>query len=275
MLTRYRLTLEYDGSNFCGWQRQQNQPSVQESLEDALYRFCQERPVITASGRTDSGVHALGQVVSFDLERSFPAHKVRDGLNFHLRSAAEALKKGAKQSVAVREASIADDDFSARFSALQRRYLYRIINRRSHLVLDYQRAWFVPQALDAAAMNQAAKIFLGTHDFSAFRAAECQAKSPVKSVDQIAVERVDEEIRMTIAARSFLHHQVRNIIGSLKNIGTGKWTPDDLQTTLESRDRQRAGIMAPANGLYFMAVAFREEDCVLDPLLSKRVPLQP
>ena len=256
--TRYKLIVEYDGTPFCGWQRQQGQPSVQETLEEAIFRFSQERPVITASGRTDSGVHAMGQVVTFDLNRAFPAHKVRDGLNFHLRPSADQLRKGALQSVCVREALEVHPEFNARFSAIQRSYLYRIVNRRAHLVLDFNRAWFVPQPLDADAMHDAAQILVGQHDFSSFRAAECQAQSPVKSIDEITIRRVGEEVQMTISARSFLHHQVRNIIGSLKNVGVGKWTRDDLRTVLEARDRNRAGMMAPAAGLYFVSVDYEK-----------------
>ncbi|MFD2204477.1 tRNA pseudouridine(38-40) synthase TruA [Kiloniella antarctica] len=251
-MTRYKLTIEYDGTDFFGWQRQKEQISVQEVLEDAIFKFCGEPVQVFASGRTDSGVHAFGQVVSMDLKREFPAFKVREAINFHIRPA----------KVAVVDAEIVNDDFHARFSATERSYLYRIVNRRAHLVLDHKRAWFVPQQLNADAMHEAAQALVGVHDFSSFRAKDCQAKSPIKSINQISVGRVGEEIRIELSARSFLYHQVRNIAGSLKKVGIGKWTKEDIKRVLEAKDRSQAGEMAPAWGLYFVGVKFdpQEED---------------
>ena len=254
---RYKLVVEYDGTPFCGWQRQRDHPSVQETLENALFALTGERPVVAASGRTDSGVHALGQVVSFDLLRSFPAYKLRDGLNFHLRRSGE---DGA--TVCVTAAAVVHPDFHARFSATQREYLYRIVNRRAHLVLDRHRAWLVPQPLDAAAMHDAAQVLVGQHDFSSFRAAECQARSPVKTLDSLSVQRVGEEIIIKVKARSFLHHQVRNIVGTLKSVGLGKWTVSDVKRVLAARDRRAGGMTAPAAGLYFVQTRYDGAEAV-------------
>ncbi|MCZ4281592.1 tRNA pseudouridine(38-40) synthase TruA [Kiloniella laminariae] len=256
-MPRYKLTIEYDGSDFFGWQRQKDQISVQEVIEEAVFKFSGERVAVFASGRTDSGVHALGQVASMDLERAFPADKVRDAINFHLRPA----------RVAVLSSEIVDEEFHARFSATERSYLYRIINRRAHLVLDHHRAWFVPQKLDVTAMHEAAQVLVGTHDFTSFRAKECQAQSPVKTMNRIAVSQIGEEIRIELSARSFLYHQVRNIAGSLKKVGIGKWTGEDLKRVLAARDRSVAGEMAPAWGLYFVSVSFDEtkQDVGHDP----------
>lgn len=245
-MTRYKLTVEYDGTPFNGWQRQNNGLSVQEVLERAVSRFCGETITVTAAGRTDARVHATGQVVHLDLQRDFPADTVRDALNHHLKP----------HPVAVRASEIADPEFHARFSAVGRAYLYRIVNRRAPLVIDRDRAWWVPQALDAAAMQRGADHLLGRHDFSTFRASECQAKSPLKTLDALTVERHGEEIRVVTAARSFLHHQVRNMVGTLKLVGEGKWSPDDVLRALEARDRKAGGPTAPAMGLYLTTVRY-------------------
>ncbi|HVO15348.1 MAG TPA: tRNA pseudouridine(38-40) synthase TruA, partial [Alphaproteobacteria bacterium] len=217
-MPRYRLTLEYDGRAFVGWQRQDNGPSVQAALESAIRKFCGETATVHAAGRTDSGVHALGQVVHVDLVKDAPTDTVRDALNAHLRP----------QPVAVLDAAVAAPDFHARFSAIERRYRYRIVNRRAPLALDLGRAWHVSVPLDAAAMHEAAQLLVGHHDFTSFRAAECQAKSPVKTLDALDVAREGEEITCAARARSFLHHQVRNMVGTLKLVGEGKWAADDV-----------------------------------------------
>ncbi len=245
-MTRYRLLVEYAGAGFVGWQRQDNGPSVQAAIEAAVERFCGEAVTAHGAGRTDTGVHAFGQVVHLDLERETTAETLRDALNFHLKPAA----------VAILAAEAAGPDFHARFSAIARHYLYRIVNRRARLTLDEGRAWFVPQALDAEAMHAAAQGLLGKHDFTSFRASACQAKSPVKTLDRLDVVRRGEEIRVTASARSFLHHQVRNMVGSLKLVGEGKWSASDLERALEARDRAAAGPTAPAGGLYLTAVDY-------------------
>ena len=245
-MTRYKLTLEYDGRDFVGWQRQDNGPSVQAALEAAVAGFCGETVTAHAAGRTDSGVHALGQVAHIDIAKETTADTVRDALNQHLKPA----------PVAVLSAEAVDDDFHARFSATGRRYLYRIVNRRAPLALERGRAWFVPGPLDAAAMQGAAQVLVGRHDFTSFRAAECQAKSPVKTLDRLAVERDGEAIRVHAAARSFLHHQVRNMVGTLRLVGLGKWTAADVAAALEKRDRAAAGPTAPAEGLYLVDVTY-------------------
>lgn len=245
-MPRYRLIVEYDGAEFVGWQRQENGLAVQQVIEEAIERFCGERVTIFAAGRTDAGVHALGQVVHFDLSREAEPDTVRDAINFHLRPAA----------VAVRAAERAADDFHARFSAVGRAYLYRIANRRAPLALDRGRAWWVPVPLDAEAMHEAAQGLVGRHDFSSFRAAECQADSPVKTLSAIKVAQHGEEIRVTAQARSFLHHQVRNMVGTLKRVGEGKWGAEDVARILAARDRAAAGPTAPACGLYLTEVFY-------------------
>ncbi|HSV30026.1 MAG TPA: tRNA pseudouridine(38-40) synthase TruA [Candidatus Omnitrophota bacterium] len=245
-MPRYKLTIEYDGTPFCGWQRQDNGESVQGVIEQACLRFCQAEVTIVAAGRTDSGVHATGQVIHVDLPKDFAADRVRDGLNHHLKP----------HPVAVRAAEAVDDDFHARFSATGRAYLYRIVNRRAPLALDRDRAWRVPVALDCDAMQQAANHLLGHHDFTTFRASECQAKSPMKTLDVLQVTRQGDDIAVVTAARSFLHHQVRNMVGTLKLVGEGKWSPDDVRRALEARDRAAGGPTAPAGGLYLTGVRY-------------------
>lgn len=245
-MTRYKLTLEYDGAGFVGWQRQDNGPSVQAALEEAVFGFCGERVTAHGAGRTDSGVHALGQVAHVDIAKATTADTVRDALNQHLKPA----------PVAVLAAEVVDDEFHARFSATARRYLYRIVNRRAPLALDRGRAWFVPSELDAVAMHDAAQRLVGRHDFTSFRAAECQAKSPLKTLDRLAVARDATELRVEAEARSFLHHQVRNMVGTLRLVGEGKWSADDVAAALSRRDRTAAGPTAPAEGLYLVAVDY-------------------
>jgi len=245
-MTRYKLVLEYDGRDFVGWQRQDNGPSVQAALEAAVEGFCGERAAVAGAGRTDSGVHALGQVAHVDIQKPTTGDQVRDALNFHLKP----------QAIAVLSATPVAEDFHARFSANRRCYLYRIVNRRAPLALDRGRAWFVPVALDEAAMDAAAQVLVGKHDFSSFRAAECQAKSPVKTLDRLTVARRGEEITVEAQARSFLHHQVRNMVGTLKLVGEGKWTAEQVADALTRRDRRAAGPTAPAEGLYLVSVGY-------------------
>jgi tRNA pseudouridine38-40 synthase len=245
-MPRYKLTLEYDGTPFVGWQRQDNGVSVQEVLEEALRRFCGETVTTTAAGRTDAGVHALGQVVHVDLTKEWPAVRVREALNYHLQP----------HPVVVRTSEIAAPDFNARLSAKRRAYLYRILNRRAPAALDGHRVWHVAKPLDAAAMHAAAQVLVGRHDFSSFRASLCQAKSPVKTLDRLDVSQAGEEIHVTAEARSFLHHQVRNMVGTLKLVGEGKWTRKDVATALAAEDRRRSGPTAPPDGLYLVEVRY-------------------
>lgn len=245
-MTRYKLTVEYDGGPFVGWQRQDNGPSVQQALEEAVEGFCGERATVQGAGRTDAGVHALGQVAHVDIAKATDAETVRDAVNAHLKPL----------PIAVLAAEAVSDDFHVRFSATRRRYLYRIVNRRAPLALERGRAWFVPQPLDAAAMHRAAQALAGHHDFTSFRASECQADSPEKTLDRIEVARLGEAVELRTEARSFLHHQVRNFMGSLKLVGEGKWPERRIAEVLEARDRAAAGPTAPAEGLYLVAVDY-------------------
>jgi tRNA pseudouridine38-40 synthase len=245
-MPRYKLTIEYDGTPFVGWQAQDNGVSVQGVLTAAVAAFAGERLVISAAGRTDAGVHALGQVAHVDLAKDWDTETVRDAVNFHLRP----------QPVAVLAVERAAPDFDARFSAVKRHYLYRIVNRRADLTLEQNRAWRVPRPLDAGAMHAAAQRLIGRHDFTTFRSTECQAKSPVKTLDRLDVARAGEEIRITAAARSFLQHQVRSMVGSLIHVGEGKWSTDDLAAALAARDRTACGQVAPPHGLYLVRVEY-------------------
>jgi tRNA pseudouridine38-40 synthase len=245
-MPRYRLTIEYDGTPFAGWQMQANAPSVQQRLTEAIEGFCGERFIPRGAGRTDSGVHARGQVAHIDLAKDWPADTVMKAVNAHLRPAPVTILACEKVGA----------DFDARFSATARHYLYRIVNRFAPLALDRDHAWRVWPQLDAGAMAEAAQHLIGRHDFTTFRAAECQSASPVKTLDLLTVERDGEDIAIRASARSFLHHQVRSITGSLKCVGEGKWTPADLRAALDARDRTRCGPMAPASGLYLMRVDY-------------------
>jgi tRNA pseudouridine38-40 synthase len=245
-MPRYKLTIEYDGTPFVGWQIQDNGPSVQGVITAAVRAFAGEEAIVRGAGRTDAGVHALGQVAHLDLASRWEADTVRDALNAHLRP----------HPVAVLEAEQVTDTFDARFSAVHRRYVYRIINRRADLALERNRAWRVAHQLDAAAMNDAAQRLTGQHDFTTFRAAECQAKSPIKTLDRLEVERRGDELRVAAGARSFLHHQVRSMVGSLVRVGEGRWSADDLAAALAARNRAACGPVAPPHGLYLVAVAY-------------------
>jgi tRNA pseudouridine38-40 synthase len=245
-MPRYKLTIEYDGTPFVGWQRQANGRSVQQALEEAVAGFAGEEATIRGAGRTDAGVHALAQVAHLDLARDWPAATVREASNAHLRP----------EPVAVVAAEAAAPDFDARFSAVRRHYLYRIVNRHAPLALEAGRAWHVERPLDAEAMHAAAQLLLGTHDFTTFRASECQAKSPVKTLDKLSVRGDGEAVIIEAAARSFLHNQVRSLAGSLKLVGEGRWTGADLQAALAARDRAACGPVAPPHGLYLVRVDY-------------------
>ena len=245
-MPRYRLLLEYDGTRFAGWQRQADLPTVQQALEEAIARFSDETVTTQAAGRTDAGVHALGQVAHFDLARDWDANRIREALNYHLKP----------DPVAVVQADAVPDSFEARFSALSRHYEYRILNRRARPALEEHRVWHVPVRIDAEAMHEGAQFLIGQHDFTTFRDSQCQAKSPVKTLDRLAVRREGEHVVVTADARSFLHHQVRSMVGSLKLVGEGRWEPAEMGRVLEARDRARCGMLAPAAGLYLMRVDY-------------------
>jgi len=245
-MTRWKLTVEYDGTGLVGWQRQDNGPSVQATLETAVHRFCGETVTVHGAGRTDAGVHALGQVAHADIEKLTDADTVRDALNAHLRP----------DPIAVLSAEAVDDDFHARFSATGRAYLYRIANRRPPLTLEAGRAWHVTPPLDSDAMHHAAQALIGRHDFTSFRASLCQANSPVKTLSALDVSRDGDIVLIRARARSFLHHQVRNIAGTLMLVGIGKWGRADVEAALAARDRAAAGQTAPAHGLYLTEVFY-------------------
>lgn len=247
-MPRYRVTLEYDGTPFVGWQRQSEGLSIQRVLEEAVAKFCGERATVHGAGRTDAGVHALGQAAHLDLAKPADPFRIMAALNFHLKP----------HPVAILDCREAAPDFHARFSAIERRYLYRIANRRAPLTLDRNRAWRITVPLDAGAMHAAAQSLVGKHDFSSFRAADCQSDSPVKTLDALDVTRLGEEIEIAARARSFLHHQVRNMVGTLKLVGEGKWRARDVEKALAARDRAAAGATAPAEGLYLVAVKYPE-----------------
>jgi tRNA pseudouridine38-40 synthase len=245
-MPRYKLTIEYDGTPFAGWQWQDNAPSVQRAVSEAIAAFSGEKVMVQGAGRTDAGVHALGQVAHFDLIKEYAADTVRDALNAHLRP----------HPIAVLAAEIVPDSFNARSSAVRRHYLYRIANRRPDLALERMRAWRVPRPLDVEAMHNAAQRLVGKHDFTTFRSTECQAASPVKTLDRLDVTRAGDEVRVTAIARSFLHNQVRSMVGSLVPVGDGKWNADDLSRALEARDRAACGPVAPPEGLYLLKVDY-------------------
>ena len=245
-MPRYKLTIEYDGTPFVGWQAQDNGVSVQAVLTAAIAAFVGEQAAVSAAGRTDAGVHALGQVAHVDLAKDWDTETVRDAINFHLRP----------QPVAMLAVERAAPDFDARFSAIKRHYLYRIVNRRADLTLEQNRAWRVPRPLEAEAMHAAAQRLIGRHDFTTFRSTECQAKSPVKTLDRLDVARAGEEVSIAAVARSYLQHQVRSMVGSLIHVGEGKWSADDLASALAARDRSACGQVAPPHGLYLVRVDY-------------------
>jgi tRNA pseudouridine38-40 synthase len=245
-MPRYKIIVEYDGTPFSGWQIQANGPSIQGELARAIEGFSGCREVPRGAGRTDAGVHSRGQAAHFDLVRAYSPETVRDALNSHLRPA----------PIAILACETVDENFDARFSAKARHYLYRIVTRRAPLALDRDRAWQVRVPLDAGAMHEAAQLLLGRHDFTTFRSAQCQAKSPLRTLDRLDVSVEGENILIEASARSFLHHQVRSMAGSLKLVGEGKWTSGDLRGALEAKDRAACGPVAPACGLTFMKVDY-------------------
>lgn len=249
-MPRYRLVIEYDGSGYVGWQRQAMGRSVQQAIEDAIIKFAGEHPRVQCSGRTDAGVHAIGQTAHVFLSKEWRTDTVRDAINAYLKIWGDRI--------AVVSVHGALPEFDARFSALKRNYTYRILNRRAPGALEYARTWHVARKLDADAMHAAAQTILGTHDFTTFRASECQATGPVRTLDQLDVERRGDEIHIHTSARSFLHHQVRSMAGSLEQVGCGRWRISELRSVLEARDRKRCGPMAPAHGLYFASVDYPE-----------------
>ena len=248
-MPRYKLTIEYDGRPFVGWQIQHNGPTVQAALEKAVSQFCGEVVYVQGAGRTDAGVHALGQVAHVDLDKDWEPDTVRDAVNAHLRP----------QPVAVISAEQVSDDFDARFSATKRHYLYRIINRRADLTFERGRALRVPKLLNSGAMHAAAQRLIGTHDFTTFRHSECQAKSPVKTLDRLDVRRLKDDIHIMASARSFLHTQVRSMVGALIAVGEGRWNADDVTRALYARSRSACAAVAPAEGLYLVKVDYEEE----------------
>ncbi len=245
-MPRYKLTIEYDGSPFLGWQVQDGGLTVAGVLEDAVEKLSGARTKFSGAGRTDAGVHALGQVAHIDLAKAWETDVIRDGLNAHLRP----------HPVAVLSAENAADDFDARFSATKRHYVYRILNRRADLALDRNRVWRVARPLDEKKMQEAARYLVGNHDFTTFRSTECQAKSPIKTLDVLNVTREEQEIRIEARARSFLHNRVRSLVGSLEQVGEGRWSPDDMQRALAARDRSACGPVAPPDGLYLVKVDY-------------------
>ena len=245
---RYRIIIEYDGTPFVGWQLQSAGASIQGRLTEAIVRFSGEAVVVRGAGRTDSGVHALAQVAHFELARAWAPFKVREALNFHLKP----------DPIVVLDAAEVAPDFDARFSASARHYLYRILARKAPPALERNRVWWVPRPLDAAAMADATRHLIGRHDFTTFRAAGCQAQSPVKTLDRLDVTRTGDEIRVEASARSFLHHQVRSFVGSLKHVGEGRWRPEDVKAALDARNRAACGALAPSRGLYLVRVDYAE-----------------
>ena len=249
-MQRYKLTVEYDGSDFVGWQRQINGLGIQEALELAVRNFCGESVTVFGSGRTDAGVHAISQVAHFDIKTATDSDTVRDALNYYLK----------KDSISVLAAEAVNQEFHARFSAKSRSYLYRIVSRRAPVTIDHGRVWWVPVNLNTDEMGEASLDLLGKHDFSTFRAAECQADSPIKTLDEIRINQIPYpgglEVQIHVRAKSFLYHQVRNFAGSLKLVGEGRWSINDFKTAFKAADRSRGGPTAPAEGLYFVDVSY-------------------
>ena len=247
-MTRYKVILEYDGTDLIGWQENRQGPSVQSLLKDAIEKFCGVRPDIVGAGRTDAGVHALAMCAHFDLDKEFDAVTVMRAMNFYLNGA----------PVSVLDCEIVPDDFNARFSCVARHYKYVVLNRSAPPVLDKNRVWWVPRKLNVKKMRDAAKLLIGKHDFTSFRAAECQAKSPIKTLDSCCIDQDDDMIIFDFSARSFLHHQVRNMVGTLIEIGLGK--PYYIDEVFAARDRSSAGVTAPASGLYFIRADYATDD---------------
>lgn len=248
-MPRYRLLVEYDGTAYAGWQRQSGQPSIQAAIEQAILGFAGELTSLRGAGRTDAGVHALGQVAHVDLGRDWPARTVRDAINAHLQQAGDA--------VSIVDAARVEDSFDARFSAIARHYLYRILNRRAPPALERNRVWWVPKPLDGEAMHVAAQALVGRHDFTTFRSVHCQARSPLRTLDRLDVAREGDIIAVRASARSFLHNQVRSMVGTLKRVGEGAWTGADVAAALAARDRAACAGLAPPSGLYLVQVDYQ------------------
>jgi tRNA pseudouridine38-40 synthase len=248
-MPRFAFLIEYDGAPFAGWQRQTNAASVQGAIETALAKLEPRAHLLAAAGRTDTGVHGIGQVAHIDLDRDWDTFRLLEALNAHLRP----------QPVAIRAVRRVADDFHARFSAVERRYLYRILNRRAPAVLERGRVWTIKSRLDVAAMAEGAGHLVGHHDFTTFRSTYCQANSPVKTLDEISFSTIGEEIHVRLRARSFLHNQVRSIMGSLVQVGLGSWAPDDVARALVARDRSACGPVAPSQGLYLTGVSYPDD----------------
>lgn len=248
-MTRWKLTIEYNGKPYNGWQRQDGQPSVQQAIEEAIFKFCAQDIRIHAAGRTDTGVHGLGQVAHFDLDygtRALSGYDLAKAINAHLRP----------QPVVVVHAEEAAPDFHARFMATNKLYRYRIINRSAPLTVDQNFAWNIWKPLDVSAMHDAAQVFVGTHDFTTFRDTDCQAKSPIRTINRLDLTRNGDEVVMEVEAKSFLHHQVRNTVGTLMLVGAGKWTKADVKAALDARDRTKGGMTAPPDGLYLVRIDY-------------------
>lgn len=245
-MARYRLTIEYDGTPFAGWQRQHGQPSVQAALEDAIMRLGEEDVTVSGAGRTDAGVHAMGQVAHVDLQKDWKPGKLMGAINAQVRP----------DPVSVLDVAIVDEDFHARFSATARHYRFRILDRQPPPALDRNRVWWVPHALETQAMHEAAQTLVGHHDFTTFRSAQCQSKSPVKTLDRLDVVREGAEVVVYASARSFLHNQVRSLVGTLKLAGEGKWSAADVRAALDAADRSACGPVAPPDGLYLVSVDY-------------------
>jgi len=248
-MPRYALTIEFDGRPYMGWQRQAHGPTVQQHLEEALGRIAGVVPIVHCAGRTDAGVHALGMRAHVDLDKALTPFRLMEALNAHLRP----------EPIAIVGCMIVPEDWHARFSCLGRRYEYRILNRRAPLTVEEGLVWRVPQVLDSDRMHDAAQQLIGKHDFTTFRSAQCQADSPLRTLDRLDVIRTGERITIHAEARSFLHHQVRSMVGCLGLVGTGTWTPADLKDALDARDRQALGHNAPPDGLYFIGADYPEQ----------------
>jgi len=245
-VTRWRLTIEFDGRPFMGWQRQDHGPSVQQRLEEAIHRMTGELTAVHAAGRTDAGVHALAMAAHVDIAKTITEHRLREGLNALVRP----------EPISVTEVQPVNDDWHARFSCVGRKYLYRILNRRAPPALDRGRVWHIAVPLDVAAMTEGAAMLVGRHDFTTFRSVHCQSDSPMKTLDRLNVKCLGEEIRIEAAARSFLHHQVRSMVGCLAMVGRGQWKPDDIRRALEAKNRAELGLNAPSEGLYFVEAIY-------------------
>ncbi len=244
---RYKIIIEYDGTPFVGWQKQENGRSIQESIESAIKKIFEEEVAIFGAGRTDAGVHAIGQTAHFDIKKkSFDTYVIKNALNDHLRPL----------PISILDVEEVDENFHARFDAIQRKYLYRIINRKSPLTIEKGRAWQVHKSLSVEPMKKCIPLIEGKHDFTTFRSVHCQSESPIKTIDEVKITQSDENIYFGISAKSFLHHQVRSLVGSLKMVGDGSWSIHDFDNALKSKNRSKCGALAPSEGLYFMEVKY-------------------